>query len=578
MKVNSLIAKTALAAAIAGASFAASAGVLQITTPSIVATEVFGDAKNSAAESNLTAITLPVMDFYATVGGDLQTKGAGVGSATIKLTLLGQTLFAENYQDPSLWKDKGIVVKVDGVEINHLDVLSVDAGTANDNTLTITLQPGTVLDATGAGTFGSGATGPNLDATSETLQKDISAAPVAAVSLAGFKVKRLKAALEQPGQANVTVEVRAFEDTSAVALPAQAFENTTSTAAIVSTKGVVIAGTNTDYALGASATRGYIQVADAQQSFTDAITPVVGHRDVFDASINSTGRLDLGTLSLQRGVVAVGRPGAGLEAGKETGTLFDFTGADELKLSITGSAPLAGYGLELRTDACSFAGNAANRLSVGTVSVAEPNVAVFSVNTADTNLDAPVAWNLCGVASVTGTERIPQLNSLNAGFSVEYANIRYGESEGDYEYGPVLRNGCQVTLFNVPNVAAGDKAMIRLTNTSDKAGQVNAYAYLEDGSLIDEDVQLVDNLPAHGTTVFHTNANLANGVFLGDVMPTFAGETSGRARIVIQGAFPSCEALGLVRSPNNTLTNMTSTTNSDSAVTVGTFGTSNTSN
>lgn len=577
MKVNSLIAKTALAAAIAGASFAASAGVLVVPTPSVVATELFGDAKNSAAESNLTAVTLPVMDFYATTGGDLQTKSAGVGSATIKLSLLGQTLFAENYQDPSLWKDKGIVVKVDGVEINHLDVLSVDAGTANDNTLTITLQPGAALDASGAGTFGSGAKGPNLDATAEDLQNDITAANPA-VSIAGFKVKRLKAALEQPGLANVTVEVRAFEDATAAVLASQAFENTPSTAAIVSTQGVVIAGTKTDYAAGASATRGYIQVADAQQSFTDAITPLVGHRDEFDASINSRGQLNLGTLSLQRGVVAVGRPGVGLEAGKETGTLFDFTGADELKLSITGSAPLAGYGLELRTDACSNAGTPAGRLSVGTVSVAEPNVAVFSVNTADTNLDAPVAWNLCGVASVAGTERIPQLNSLEARFSVEYANIRYGESEGVYEYGPVLRNGCQVTLFNVPNVTAGDKAMIRLTNTSDKAGQVNAYAYLEDGSLIDEDVQLVDNLPAHGTTVFHTNANLANGVFLGDVMPTFAGETTGRARIVIQGAFPSCEALGLVRSPNNTLTNMTSTTNSDSAVTVGTFGTSNTSN
>lgn len=578
MKVNSLIAKTALAAAIAGASFAASAGVLDVPTPSVVATELFGDAKNSAAESNLTAVTLPVMDFYATTGGELITKNAGVGSATIKLTLLGESLFAENYQDPSLWKDKGIVVEVDGVEINHLDVLSVDAGTANDNTLTITLQPGAVLNASGAGKFGSAATGPNLDAGVQNLQKVIGAVNPA-VSIAGFKVKRLKAALEQPGQANVTVEVRAFEDAAKVVLGAgaQAFENTPSTAAIVSTQGVVLAGTSTDYTAAPSSSRGYIQVADAQQSFTD--TTVGGHRDVFDASTNAIPKLDLGTLSLQRGVVAASRPaGAGLAAGKETGTLFDFTGADKLKLSITGSAPLAAYGLELRTDACSNAGNATNRLSVGTVSVAEPNVAEFSVNTADTNLDAPTPWYLCGVASVTGTERIPQLNSLKAGFSVEYANIRYGESEGSYEYGAVLRNGCQVTLFNVPNVAAGDKAMIRLTNTSDKAGQVNAYAYLEDGRLIDEDVQLIDNLPAHGTTVFHTNANLANGVFLGDVMPTFAGETTGRARIVIQGAFPSCEALGLVRSPNNTLTNMTSTTNSDSAVTVGTFGTSNTSN
>lgn len=562
MKVNSLIAKTALAAAIAGASFAASAGVLVVPAHSIVATEVFGDAKNTNSESDLTAITLPELQFFASVGGDLATKAAGVGSATFKLTLLGNTLFAENYQDPSLWAAKGIVVQVDGVTIDEKDILAVDAGTANDNTLTITLKAGAALDGILS----------NLDATAQTLQNALPN-PIPAVSIAGFKVKRLKSALQTPGQANVTIEVRAFEDTTPALLASQAFENTPSQAAIVSTKGVVIVGTKTDYVGGASSSRGYIQVGDAQQSFTDAITPLVGHRDDYNVNVD---QLRLGTLSLQRGVVDALRPGAGLAAGKETGTLFDFTGADTLKLSVSGNAALAGYGLELRTDNCSFAGNPVNRLSVATVSATDPNTVTFAVNTADTNLDAPVAWNLCGNASVTGTDRIPQLNSLNANFTVEYGNIRYGKSEGDYDYGSVLRNGCQVTLFNLPNVAAADKAMIRLSNTSDRAGQVNAYAYLEDGTLIDQNVLLTDNLAAHGTVTFSTNPKV--GVYLGDVMPAFATETEGRARIVIQGAFPSCEALGMVRSPNGTLVNMTSTTNSDAAVPNGTFGTSNTGN
>lgn len=557
MRTNSILAKTALAAAIASASFAASAGVLVVPTPSIVATEVFGDANNTAAESNLTAITLPEMQFYANATGDLVGKNAGVGSATFKLTLLGDTLFAENYQDPSLWTAKGIVVVVDGVAIDENDILSVDAGTANDNTLTITLKDGASLV--------------NLAATN-TLQNALPN-PVPAVSITGFKVKRLKNALQNPGRADVTIEVRAFEDATGAPLTLQAFENTPKEAAIVSTKGVVLVGTKTDYAAGASSTRGYIQVGDAQQSFTDAITPLAGHRDDYEVKVD---QLNLGTLSLERGTVALGRPGAGLEAGKETGTLFDFTGADTLNLSVSGDAALAGYGLELRTDACANAGIAAGRLSVGTVSATDPNTVTFAVNTTDTNLDAPIAWNLCGDASVTGTDRIPQLNSLNASFTVDYANIRYGKSEGNYEYGPVLRNGCQVTLFNLPNVAAADKAMIRLSNTSDRAGQVNAYAYLEDGTLVDQNAQLIDNLAAHGTVTFSTNPNV--GVYLGDVMPKFAEETQGRARIVIQGAFPSCEALGMVRSPNGTLVNMTSTTNSDAAVPNGTFGTSNTGN
>ncbi|EBX2782356.1 hypothetical protein DRL78_24600, partial [Salmonella enterica subsp. enterica serovar Hadar] len=35
---------------------------------------------------------------------------------------------------------------------------------------------------------------------------------------------------------------------------------------------------------------------------------------------------------------------------------------------------------------------------------------------------------------------------------------------------------------------------------------------------------------------------------------------NGRARLVLEGEFPTCEALGLIRSANGTITNMTSTT------------------
>lgn len=556
MKVNSLLIKTALAAAVASVSFGATAGVLQIPNPSILATEIFGDAKNNANESDLTAITLPLINFYADVGGALATAtdgaggpaGAGSHEATIKLTLLGAALFAENYQDPNQWASQGIELQVNGTVVTPGDITSVDAGTGNDNTITITLTNG--------GSLG-----------------DVSIASTAgtpAVSIKGLKVKRLKQQLQTAGgTSSVTLEVRAKNDTAGNALAAEAFENTESTVAFVSTPGVVLAGTRTDYTLGASSTRGYIQVGDAQQSFTNA--PTAGHRDDFDSAV---AYLNLGTLAVRRGVVPAGVVGAGLEAGKETGTKFDFTGADTLSLSVTADNALAPYGLEIRTDACTNAGTAAGRVAAGSVAAATPNTATFAVTTTNVNLDAPVSWNLCGVASVAGTDRIPQLGSLAANLKVEYGNVRYGESLGVYEYGEVLRNGCQVTLFNLPNVTAADKAMIRLTNTSDKDGQVNAYIWTEDGRQLDLDVEVEASLVAHGTQLFHTNPNLSNGVYLGDVLPEFGAEDAGRARIILQGAFPSCEALGLVRSPNGTLTNMTSTTNSSGA----TAGTSNTSN
>lgn len=548
MKVNSLLMKTALAAAVASVSFGATAGVLQIPNPSILATEVFGDAKNNANESDLTAITLPRVNFYADAGGDLVTKTAGSHLATVKLTLLGAALFAENYQDPNTWAAQGITVSVNGTAVTPADVASVDAGTGNDNTITITLQN----------------SGPLGD-------QPLNAVPGAAnpaVSIQGLKVKRLKNQLQTPGVAEVTVEVRAVNDAAGAALPAEAFENTPATVAFVSTPGVVLAANATSYAAG---NRGYIEVADAQQSFTDPSVP--GHRDLFDADL-AIGYIDFGTLAISRGKVAADRPGANQEAGKETGTKFDFTGADKLTLSVTGDAALAAYGLELRTNACSNAGTPGGLVAAGVVTAAAPNTATFNVNTADVNLDATTNWNLCGAATVTGTERIPQLSSLNANFKVEYGNVRYGESTGSADYGSVVRNGCQVTLFNLPNVNAQDKAMIRLTNTSDKDGQVNAFVWTEDGQQLDIDAELTSSLVAHGTELFHTNPNLANGVYLGDVLPQFAAEEGGRGRIVLQGAFPSCEALGLVRSPNGTLTNMTSTTNSSGF----TAGTSNTSN
>lgn len=67
-------------------------------------------------------------------------------------------------------------------------------------------------------------------------------------------------------------------------------------------------------------------------------------------------------------------------------------------------------------------------------------------------------------------------------------------------------------------------------------------------------------------------------VFIWVLRTLFGAQTSGRDRIVLTGAFPACEALGLVRTPAGVLVNMTSTTYSGDAAQFGadTNSTSNT--
>lgn len=543
MKINSIVAKTALAAAIAGASFAASAGQITISTPAVVAIELFGDAGNSNRDSDNTAITLPTIQFDATAG-NLSTATSATDVVSIKLTLAAtHAKWAFSYDNPNDWGTQGIEVVVDGAKLVPADIVGVDAGTVGNNTITIKFTKN------------------NVDLTKP-------------ISLKGFKVNKLKDTHSTvDGETKVNIEVRNEGNNE--------YDTSDNETAIYSAKGVVLDGARTSYADGAESDRGYIQVGKAQQSFTDWETGHVAlgtangnsHRDDFE---KSTAVLYLGDMKITRGVkVGVGA------AGKEGGTLFDISGGDRVTLSLKGDASLKEYGLTLRTAAgpgvtpCDTTGTALAGTAV--VDTNDSTKATITLPSTVVDLGAATSWNLCATANIVGDERIQQLSSLRADIAVDYTNTTYGKSSDSYDYKEVLSNGCQVTLFNLPNVTAADKAMIRFTNTSEKAGQVNAYAYLENGKKVDVDALLVDNIPAHGTVGFSTTPGV--GVYLGEAMPEFGAETSGRARIVIQGAFPSCEALGMVRSSNGTLVNMTSTTNSDSATNaVGTYGTSNTSN
>jgi hypothetical protein len=202
--------------------------------------------------------------------------------------------------------------------------------------------------------------------------------------------------------------------------------------------------------------------------------------------------------------------------------------------------------------------------------------------------DLESGFTFCGRSGAGTLSTTP---SISLDMTVTYFDPRYTISEDVEQYGPVERNGCQVTLFNVPHPQAGDKAYIRLTNISDTVGgEVSASIWTQGGTQIDADSLLVSNLPAHATAVLTSDTSASGGVYpavvyLGDSMTTYDSVTSGRHRIEVEGAFPACEAMGLIRTPAGVLTNMTSTTYAGDSTSWGgasssqpANGTTNTSN
>lgn len=548
MKINSLVAKTALAAAIAGASFAASAGTLTLTTanqPSVVAVELFtGDPA-----SDNTSITLPSITFTP----DATWLAANVGtSTTIKLTLANtHAVFAADYNNPGAWAAQGVKVTVDG-------------GT-------------TALDASTASVEAAGNQGDNVI----IIKVPAGIAAGQTVTIEGLKVWNLRNTHKDlSGTTEVNVELTA---TTGIV------DSDDNLIAIYTAKGVTLDGKSTNYKGGAGSSRGYIEVDSTQQLFTDAVstaaalgtdlgwndfdTASIPHRDLFDKT-QAVNQLYFGEFELKRGEVNIGTTAAPVmrPAGNEQGNNFQISGGDRVTLTLNADgADLRDYGLALHPQPAAVTTNPCSLAKISTTTYnADGTVATITGAAA-----LGTKYNLC--ATVSGNDTLNTLSNLQANVAVKYTNVRYGESKGTLDYGPVYRNGCSVTLFNLPNPNAQDSAMIRFTNTSSgtQEGEVTVTVWGEDGQKLDQSVSVLPNLKTHATAILHTNANLAdteNRVYLGDALEGF-GASTGRSRIIVDGAFPSCEALGMVRSENGTLVNMTSTVYSDS-----TNNTSNTSN
>lgn len=517
MKMTHVLAKTGLALAISAMAAGAYAGVHTVNAPGAItlANEIFG------AGSQDTLVAIPVSTY------DVSNNALAIGDvATVKYTLNKGAVFGEDLSDIDKWAasnatlnfkfgSKTVTVGGAGAPYGQdaaFKIVVDQGGAIGDNTVTFKITAVTTADTLDDVVYGQ------------------------------VRVKNLTSALER-GVGTPTVSLGAeFRNVTT---------NVTDTQSAVvvlrSQDGVELDGTLTSYE--AAGRRARIDVADTELSFTGNLPANTGANAAqdFDAS-NNVAFVDLGTLKVVRTTY---NAGADLVK-KENGDDFDFQGSDQPVITLTSTASMAAYSrvaLNAVADAC----------GTGTaVATGTPSGNSVTINLAgQTTAQLEAGYNVCATAG--GTTAVPE-STFDAALAVTYFNPRYTDSADTLSYGQVLRNGCQVTLFNLPNVNAADKGMIRLTNVSELPGSVRASVWTEDGQKIDDGALLTNTLAAHATTVFHTNANLASGVYLGDVLPEFAALSEGRHRLVLQGAFPACEALGMVRSPNGTLTNMTSTT------------------
>lgn len=565
--MKNFVQKSTLALAIAAASSGVMAGDLDRTsgvapggTSAIVlANEVFG----SGSEDTLVAI--PDVTF-AVDAADGVTAASNL--ITIKFTLDSGAVFGEDLSSLDKWEDAGVTLvfrSADGAA--DLVVGGVGAGNTTGLGAIGAASGYSAVAVTQGGAIGDNTVTFQLTVNDSVLFDE--------VDVEGFKVKNLTAALER-GVANPAVKLGAEYRNLNTGLT-----DTDVALTILSSKdGVELeADTVSDYDDAVVGLRARIDVADTELSFTgDSAGVNVGSNagQDFDETDNVS-HAYLGEIAVVRTQYSDNTATA-VNVKKEDANDFDFNGSDTILVTLTSTSPLSSYSsVYLRTDSgdgvdnCDGSPTGADFLG----SISSDGLTATVNLTGESTTALGVGYDVCLVAS--GTAGVPE-STFTAALNVEYFNPRYTNSDDTLSYGSLLRNGCQVTLFNMPNPTSGDKAFVRLTNVSELPGAVRGYIWTEDGQQIDLNSELTPSLAAHATAVYSTDSSHPG--YIGTAMTDFAAVTSGRHRLVLQGAFPACEALGLIRTPAGVLTNMTSTTyaGDDSRLGSEQSNTSNTSN
>jgi hypothetical protein len=543
--MKNIFQKSAMAIAVASLSVSAFAAgeLINGSDPTVVlANEVFG----AGSESTLIAAPLTVYTV------DVTKNAIDVGeTATVKFTMNKTAVFGENLSLIDNWAASNATLDfvIDGVAV---PVGGEGAPFAQPADLIIEIDAG-------------GEIGENT-VTFKITNDGAAAVELDEVHIGQYRVRNLTSPLNRESN-DPTVRLGAEfrnNDTG---------DTDTAPSRIIfsSQNGVALDGSVTSYET--SGLRARIDVANLEKNFTGELGSNTGENAAqdFDEGDN-VDYVNLGSLAVVRTEV-----GAGPDlVKKENGEEFDFNSDDNITITLTSSANFDAFSsVYLRNVADGACDDDATGAHTATWTSGS-NEAVISLS-GETTDELSDGYNVCAVAK--GDVAIPE-QKIDATLNVTYFNPRYTDSTDDLAYNWILRNGCSVTLFNLPTTGVGDDAYIRLTNVSEKPGAVRGFVWTEDGEQKDIGSELIDSLAAHATVVLHTNEGQGNGVFLGDVLEDYSALTSGRHRIVLQGAFPACEAMGLIRTPAGVLVNMTSTTYSGDASRLGEFtnGTSNTTN
>ncbi len=545
--------KTALAVALAAASAAPAIADTEDLDFSgagetiVLADVIFGNG-NPGTGSEETLITAPEVTFDLDEDAGEGDEAAATSTATIKYTLGGGAVFGEDLSTTALVDNSNggagafsLTVDTAG-GADNITYEVVQGGAIGDNTITFEIT----FNADGA------ANGIILEA----------------ATFVGYAVKNLTSALN-PTSASKKVElgVEYVEGTDAGGDDINATATDTPLVIFGAQAPFDLTATPVDFVGTANFVR--INVGNSEATFTGGTTD--GRSD-FDAA-GDVSLLSLGTLQLGlEAVNATTFPDGSGNVRKENGDDFDFQGGDSHQLSFsvgTGALQTGGV-VYLHTAADCTSGTT---FSTNTISATETTA--FDLAVSGTTTQLTTAYHVCyQVLTGANATTIPEVGQISATWNVDFFNARYDNiAEQAGNFGDLLRNGCIASFFNVPAVGNADTAYIRLTNTSStNEGDIRGTLYAQDGTVLGADVTIAPDLAVSATQVFSTEGadrTTGAGQEVIDIETAFGvtGSTDykGRARLVLKGAFDTCEGLGLIRTGEGSLFNMTATTQGNEA-------------
>lgn len=582
--MTNLLKKTAIATAMAAAMSAPAmaadfsfAGGFAATGTVVLASEIFGDEEGSGANETLVVMGNTQFDLSAAAGagalltedGDNMNQGT---NATIKYTLGSGAVFAEDLSTTAAVNAANGGAGAFSCTAGAVGAVVADS--AVDTTCGLTAAADATWEVIQGGAIGDNTITFRITAAAADGEQSIGG-----ITFGNVAIKNLIPSLGDGGVSTFRGSLlMGVEYVEAAETTADTIVTTATDAPLQifgSQPGVSLTSTAINFD---TAAQDFIRinVGTGETTFTD--------NDATQGNTSNDGRTDftaagdlttvlLGTMTFARSTIdtATFTSSAAGIVKKESGGDFDFQGGDTHNISFSvGSGSLQVGGdlfLEDVADGC----DASGITDMTGESVTITNGSSVSMPVTGTTTELSSTHNLC--YTVDGTSKIPEVaNSISASWVVDFFNTRYDNTDASTSsWGGLVRNGCIASFFNIPRSDnAVDRAFVRLTNTSTtNSGDIRGTMYAQDGSIIGtEDATVAPTLAIHATQIFTSQADdFTSGGYTVLSLNKALGATDaeyddyGRGRLVLKGAFDTCEGMGLIRNlETGALYNMTSTT------------------